>query len=235
MKATIGGSCTSAELTLPGFTHDICSTVRALARGFRHFSSRSPWSSMGRAVTSGGTLPRRRRNCRRRTISLQKTAQTLGVDGPAWERRLGSCCAGTGWSTVFWPRFVRPKHPVQWRIHWVCTSFEPPGVHSAQRWFKGITRLLCTIVSAAVESSEVIFQANAEIGARCLRGLSSLSVAGMWLAGDISGFGQCPCGRFPFARRRFRPRRIFENIKAYWLPGLDCEDNPANSTAIAAS
>jgi phytoene dehydrogenase-like protein len=28
---TIGGSCRSAELTLPGFTHDICSTVQALA------------------------------------------------------------------------------------------------------------------------------------------------------------------------------------------------------------
>ena len=31
-SATIGGSCRSAELTLPGFTHDICSTVQALAR-----------------------------------------------------------------------------------------------------------------------------------------------------------------------------------------------------------
>src|SRR6188472_353728 len=30
-NSTIGGSCRSAELTLPGFTHDICSTVQALA------------------------------------------------------------------------------------------------------------------------------------------------------------------------------------------------------------
>jgi phytoene dehydrogenase-like protein len=29
--ATIGGSCRSAELTLPGFVHDICSTVHAMA------------------------------------------------------------------------------------------------------------------------------------------------------------------------------------------------------------
>ena len=28
---TIGGSCRSAELTLPGFIHDVCSTVQALA------------------------------------------------------------------------------------------------------------------------------------------------------------------------------------------------------------
>lgn len=31
-KATVGGSCRSAELTLPGFVHDVCSTVHALAR-----------------------------------------------------------------------------------------------------------------------------------------------------------------------------------------------------------
>ena len=29
---TVGGSCRSAELTLPGFVHDICSTVQAMAR-----------------------------------------------------------------------------------------------------------------------------------------------------------------------------------------------------------
>jgi phytoene dehydrogenase-like protein len=29
--ATVGGSCRSAELTLPGFVHDICSTVHAMA------------------------------------------------------------------------------------------------------------------------------------------------------------------------------------------------------------
>jgi phytoene dehydrogenase-like protein len=29
--ATVGGSCRSVELTLPGFTHDICSTVHAMA------------------------------------------------------------------------------------------------------------------------------------------------------------------------------------------------------------
>src|SRR5205814_8704105 len=28
---TVGGSCRSAALTLPGFVHDICSTVQALA------------------------------------------------------------------------------------------------------------------------------------------------------------------------------------------------------------
>src|SRR3954452_7648411 len=30
-NSAIGGSCRSAELTLPGFVHDVCSTVQALA------------------------------------------------------------------------------------------------------------------------------------------------------------------------------------------------------------
>ena len=30
--ATLGGSCRSAELTLPGFVHDVCSTVQAMAQ-----------------------------------------------------------------------------------------------------------------------------------------------------------------------------------------------------------
>jgi phytoene dehydrogenase-like protein len=35
---TIGGGCRSAELTLPGFTHDICSAVHPLARSSPFFS-----------------------------------------------------------------------------------------------------------------------------------------------------------------------------------------------------
>ncbi|MBO0793465.1 MAG: NAD(P)/FAD-dependent oxidoreductase, partial [Ktedonobacteraceae bacterium] len=30
-KGTIGGGCRSAQLTLPGFTHDVCSAIHPLA------------------------------------------------------------------------------------------------------------------------------------------------------------------------------------------------------------
>src|SRR6266705_2122804 len=38
-NATIGGSARSAELTLPGFLHDVCSAVHPLAAGSPFFSS----------------------------------------------------------------------------------------------------------------------------------------------------------------------------------------------------
>src|SRR5918993_648855 len=36
-KSTIGGGLRSAELTLPGFTHDICSAIHPLAAGSPFF------------------------------------------------------------------------------------------------------------------------------------------------------------------------------------------------------
>src|SRR5918912_3884317 len=38
-ESTIGGGVRSAELTLPGFTHDICSAVHPLAFGSPFFST----------------------------------------------------------------------------------------------------------------------------------------------------------------------------------------------------
>src|SRR5688572_25562905 len=38
-KQTIGGGLRSAELTLPGFTHDICSAIHPLAAGSPFFST----------------------------------------------------------------------------------------------------------------------------------------------------------------------------------------------------
>jgi len=38
---TVGGGCRSAELTLPGFVHDVCSAIHPLGRssaGFRSWS-----------------------------------------------------------------------------------------------------------------------------------------------------------------------------------------------------
>ncbi|HTK43400.1 MAG TPA: FAD-dependent oxidoreductase, partial [Gemmatimonadales bacterium] len=37
-EATVGGGCRSAELTLPGFVHDICSAVHPLGRSSPFFA-----------------------------------------------------------------------------------------------------------------------------------------------------------------------------------------------------
>ena len=48
-QETIGGGARSAELTLPGFIHDVCSSVYPLADRFAFFSlasTRARWSGM---------------------------------------------------------------------------------------------------------------------------------------------------------------------------------------------
>ena len=53
--ATIGGGCRTAELTLPGFRHDVCAAILPLARGRRR-SPGSTWSGSTRR------FPRRTRS-----------------------------------------------------------------------------------------------------------------------------------------------------------------------------
>src|SRR4051812_15279618 len=83
---TIGGSCRSAELTLPGFVHDICSTVQALALGSPFMRSVPlaehglelvhPAAPVAHPLDDGppGLLWR----------SVDETAAGLGEDGPAY-------------------------------------------------------------------------------------------------------------------------------------------------------
>ena len=52
----IGGGCQSAELTLPGFVHDVCSAVHPFAVGsplFRTAAASRAWSPVGRAGCDG--------------------------------------------------------------------------------------------------------------------------------------------------------------------------------------
>ncbi|MBF4579887.1 NAD(P)/FAD-dependent oxidoreductase [Frigoribacterium sp. VKM Ac-2530] len=84
---TIGGGTRTAELTLPGFRHDICSAVHpmAMASGFfRRWGLQQrvemivPEVSYGHPL-DGGTAGVAYRD-------LERTADGLGVDGPTWHR-----------------------------------------------------------------------------------------------------------------------------------------------------
>ncbi|MBV8782297.1 MAG: NAD(P)/FAD-dependent oxidoreductase [Phycisphaerae bacterium] len=85
--SVIGGSTRSAELTLPGFTHDICSTVASLATSSPFLQS-VPLSKFGCELIQppapfahpfdDGTAAAVYR-------SVEKTAEKLGVDREAWE------------------------------------------------------------------------------------------------------------------------------------------------------
>src|SRR5437763_7731239 len=87
-NSTIGGGARSAELTLPGFVHDVCSAVHPLAVGSPFFAA-SPLEKFGlewiqppiplaHPLDSGGAA------CLHR--DLQQTADSLGQDATAYQR-----------------------------------------------------------------------------------------------------------------------------------------------------
>ena len=107
--ATLGGSCRSAELTLPGFMHDVCATVQALAVVSPFIKSlplkehglqlMQPQAAFAQPMDDGSAAvvyP-----------SIDATAQTLQSDGPAWKRRMGSLLEQ--WDRLA-PELLAPLH-----------------------------------------------------------------------------------------------------------------------------
>jgi phytoene dehydrogenase-like protein len=87
-QATIGGGCRSAELTLPGFVHDTCSTVHSLALA-SPFLSRMPLAEHGfEPVHPGAPLahPLDDGTAVMLERSVPATAAGLGPDGDAYRR-----------------------------------------------------------------------------------------------------------------------------------------------------
>jgi phytoene dehydrogenase-like protein len=91
---TIGGGARTAEVTLPGFHHDICSAVHpmALASAFfqrfqleRRIELRQPEVSFGHPVDGGRAGLAYR--------DIERTVAELGVDGEAYRRIMGPLAA----------------------------------------------------------------------------------------------------------------------------------------------
>lgn len=84
---TIGGGTASAELTLPGFVHDVCSAVHPLAfesRFFREFGLAERVEFAVPEVSYAHPLDGRRSALAHR--DLEATRESLGRDGRAYER-----------------------------------------------------------------------------------------------------------------------------------------------------
>jgi phytoene dehydrogenase-like protein len=87
-QPTIGGGCRSAELTLPGFVHDICSSIHPLGLGSPFFRTLPlekyglswihPLAPYAHPFDGGKAVVVER--------SAEATATTLGIDGKAYER-----------------------------------------------------------------------------------------------------------------------------------------------------
>ncbi|MDB5013331.1 MAG: fumarate reductase/succinate dehydrogenase flavoprotein domain protein, partial [Daejeonella sp.] len=114
-KETIGGGMRTAELTLPGFKHDVCSAIHPMAIASPFFAD-LPLNKHGLELVyapieaahpfDDGTAAALYR-------SVEKTAKSLGKDEEAYKKLIGSAVES-------WPRIVKdvlgpltfPKHPL---------------------------------------------------------------------------------------------------------------------------
>ena len=138
-NSTLGGSCRSAELTLPGFVHDVCSTVQALAVA-SPFMRTVPLAEHGCELVhplapyaqpmDDGTAGIAER-------SVDETAATLGVDADAYRRLMAPLVRD--WEKML-PALLAPpspftRHPV------AMMKFGLKALRSArsiaERWFRG--------------------------------------------------------------------------------------------------
>jgi phytoene dehydrogenase-like protein len=87
----IGGGCRSAQLTLPGFTHDVCSAVHPLAAGSPFFNS-LPLHKHGLKFIYPETAaahPLDNGTAALLKNDLNDTAQQLGADEPVYKKLIG--------------------------------------------------------------------------------------------------------------------------------------------------
>lgn len=87
-KDTIGGGMRSAELTLPGFIHDICSAIHPLAYASPFFSSLPLYQHGLEWIHSPAPLvhPFKEGTAILLEQSIERTCEFLGQDGPAYQR-----------------------------------------------------------------------------------------------------------------------------------------------------
>ena len=115
-KETVGGGMRSAELTLPGFVHDVCSTAYPLGAGSPFFSSLPlaehglewvhPIAPVTHPLEDGATAVLHR--------SVTKTADGLDSDVEAYGKLMGPLVAGWDESIEYLlsPFRGTPRHPL---------------------------------------------------------------------------------------------------------------------------
>ena len=115
---TLGGGVRSAELTLPGFVHDVCSAVHPFAVASPFWKTLPleaygldwihPSIALAHPFDAGSAATVQR--------SIEVTAAQLGRDGPAYQRLIGSV-AGS------WPQLERAVlGPIAWPRHFMTLA-----------------------------------------------------------------------------------------------------------------
>jgi phytoene dehydrogenase-like protein len=126
---TVGGGCRSAELTLPGFVHDVCSAVHPLVAGSPFFRS-LPLAEMGVELVDpeaplAHPLPDGTAVTLERSVAA--TAAGLGPDAEAYAGLMAPLVreAGALIEAVLAPPLRPPRHPL------ALARFAPAGLRSA--------------------------------------------------------------------------------------------------------
>ena len=126
---TVGGGTRSAELTLPGFVHDVCSAVHALVAGSPFFRGLPleqlgielvhPPAPLAHPLDDGTAVLLER--------SVAETAAGLGEDAEAWQRLFGPL-AGAAEDLLedVLGSLRRPRHPL------LLARFGLPAIRSAE-------------------------------------------------------------------------------------------------------
>jgi phytoene dehydrogenase-like protein len=141
---TIGGGTRSAELTVPGAIHDICSAGQPMAAASPFFRSleldkhglewRQPEVDLAHPFDDGSAATMVR--------SIEETAAGLGEDGRAWRRLFGSAAAHFDEINEdgLRPILHLPKHPL--RLARFGIPAAAPATLVARRWKSPATRAL---------------------------------------------------------------------------------------------
>ncbi|MGI8602460.1 MAG: phytoene desaturase family protein [Verrucomicrobiales bacterium] len=129
---TVGGGTRSAELTLPGFKHDVCSTIHALAAASPFFRT-LPLESFGLEfihpeIALAHPLDGGRAAVMHR--SIEETHCGLGADAAVYETTIGRLAASAGslFDDLLGPFPIRPQHPA------ALARFGWHAIQSASGW-----------------------------------------------------------------------------------------------------
>lgn len=111
----IGGGARTEELTLPGFLHDVCSAVHPLALSsgfFRRFELAQRIELVVPEISYAQPLDGGRAGIAWR--DLDRTADELGVDGPAWKQLFGALVRHADGVAQFAGSQILqlPRHPI---------------------------------------------------------------------------------------------------------------------------
>jgi phytoene dehydrogenase-like protein len=136
--STIGGGAKSAELTLPGFVHDVCSAIHPMAVASAFFRSIPlaehglewihPPLPLAHPLDDGSAAVLAR--------SVTETGDSLGPDAAAYARHLGPLVAGAEglFADALGPLRI-PRHPVTMLRFGMSAMRSASGL--AKSWFQG--------------------------------------------------------------------------------------------------